>query len=61
VEKLTVTLDKERELKFTFRAFSALARDCKVNVNDPDTFRGPMDPDKLSAFVWAGQLHTKDR
>jgi len=60
MEPFKVKLDKERELKFTFKSFAALARECKINANDPATYKMPMDPATIAGFVWAGQLHTKD-
>src|SRR4051812_4966228 len=60
MEPITVKLDRERELKYSFRSLGELARKCKINANDTETFKLPLNPDTISAFVWAGQLHYKD-
>ena len=60
METITIKLDRERELKYTFRSFAELARKCAINANDKSTYELPLNPNIISAFVWAGQLHEKD-
>ena len=52
----SVTLDKERALRFTFQAFLALEETCKLNVYTVD-FRA-LSPGQVRDLVWAGQLGT---
>jgi hypothetical protein len=55
---MKIKLDRERELKFNYKALSELSRVAGVNANDPAVFRFPLAPHVVSGFVWAGQLHT---
>jgi hypothetical protein len=60
MEPIIVQLDRERELKFTFKSFAELGRKCKINANEKETYSLPLRPDIISSFIWAGQLHEKD-
>jgi hypothetical protein len=56
--KITVQLDKERELVFDNAAILELDEVCGINVMRPSTYYA-ISPKQLRDLVWAGQLHTK--
>ena len=56
--KITIKLDRDREIKFPFVALTALDEECKINLHSPETYTD-FSPRKIRDLVWAGQLHTE--
>lgn len=53
-----VKLDKDRELRFDYRALCALEEVCHVNVYEKNPFDN-LSASRIRDLVWAAQLHTE--